>query len=134
MLAKSDERKLLEDKRCGKPKGMGGIENLQAEYGLDTDCDGNPDVYNADPENYTATYSASCTVPTSPVWLNATAVKFNVLARNTEATIGYSDTKTYVLGNKADNSANSFGPFNDSYKRHAYQAVVRLNNVIGRRQ
>lgn len=111
-----------------------GIENLQVEYGLDTDCDGNPDVYNAAPESYVATYGASCSVPTSPVWLNATSVKLNVLARNTETTKGYTDTKTYVLGNKADNTANTVGPFNDSYKRHAYQAVVRLNNVIGRRQ
>jgi type IV pilus assembly protein PilW len=111
-----------------------GIENLQFEYGLDTDCDGNPDVYNAAPESYVATYSPSCSIPTSPVWVNTTSVKLNVLARNTEATNGYTDTKTYVLGNNADNTVNTYGPRNDSYKRHAYQAIVRLNNVIGRRQ
>ena len=111
-----------------------GIENLQIEYGIDTDCDGKPDVYTADPENYVATYSASCTVPTAPVWLNVTAVKVNLLARNTDGTRNYTDRKTYALGYNADNSANTVGPFNDDFKRHTYQAAVTLSNTAGRRQ
>lgn len=111
-----------------------GIENMQIEYGIDTDCDGKPDVFNAAPESYVATYSASCTVPTSPVWLNVTSVKVNLLARNTETTKNYTDTKSYALGYNANNSANTVGPFNDGFKRHTYQSVARINNATGRRQ
>lgn len=111
-----------------------GIENLQIEYGIDTDCDGMPDVYNADPNTYVATYTAACPTPATPNWRNVMSVKVNLLARNTEKTLGYTDTKTYSLGLKADNSANTVGPFNDNIKRHVYQAMVRLSNAIGRRQ
>ena len=111
-----------------------GIENMQIEYGIDTDCDGKPDVFTAAPESYTATYGAACAIATSPVWINVTSVKVNLLARNTETTKGYTDVKTYALGYKADNSANTVGPFNDSFKRHTYQAVAKINNVAGRRQ
>jgi type IV pilus assembly protein PilW len=36
-----------------------------------------------------------------------------------------------VLGSAATTD-NTFGPFNDAYKRHAYTSVVRLVNVAGR--
>jgi type IV pilus assembly protein PilW len=110
-----------------------GVENLQLEHGIDTDCDGMADVFQADPENYTATYATSCAAPTTPNWKNVTAVKINLLARNTEKSFTHTDTRTYVLGNKADGTANTVGPFSDNYKRHAYQATIRLNNAAGRR-
>ncbi|NEX60291.1 PilW family protein [Noviherbaspirillum galbum] len=111
-----------------------GIENMQVEYGIDTNCDGTADLYNASPDTYTATYSASCVAPNTPNWKNVTSVKLNLLARNTEQTPGYTDTKTYVLGSKADGTSNSYGPFSDSYKRHVYQASIRLANAAGRKQ
>jgi type IV pilus assembly protein PilW len=92
-----------------------GIEYMQIDYGLDTDSDGAPDTYTAAPADTTA-------------WSNVIAVKMNILARNTEATKGHSDTKAYVLG-----TAGNFGPFNDEYKRHAYTRVIRLTNPAGRR-
>lgn len=92
-----------------------GIEYLQIDYGLDADADGAADSYIA--------------APTAANWPNIVSIKINIIARNTEPTTGYTDTKTYVLG-----SAGTFGPFNDAYKRHAYTQVVRLVNPSSRRE
>jgi len=61
--------------------------------------------------------------------MNVTAVRIHVLARSREETQGYTDTKTYRLGNTAPN----LGPFNDGFKRHVYTTTVRLPNIAGRR-
>ncbi len=109
-----------------------GVENLQLEYGLDTTADGAPDVYTTDPASY-----GGCDATTTPTCVgnlqSAVAVKINLLARNLEASSGHNDTKTYTLGLNDAGVANTVGPFNDAIKRHAYQSVVRLNNVAGRR-
>jgi type IV pilus assembly protein PilW len=110
-----------------------GIENLQIEYGLDTSVPttGSPAVYTADPDSY----NGCAGTPSICVgyWRNTVAAKINVLARNTTTTQGYVDSKAYTLGLNADGvTANTVGPFNDAYKRHAYELVVKLNNPAGR--
>ena len=108
-----------------------GIENLQIEYGIDTSTPttGAPAVFTANPDSYGTCAPAVCV----GYWRNTVAAKINLLARNITATAGYTDSKTYTLGRKADGTtANNFGPFNDAYKRHAYSAEVRLNNPAGR--
>ena len=110
-----------------------GIETIQFEYGMDTTpapLDGLVDVFNADPGTYGSCSGAACVQN----WLNTYAVKVNVLARNTEKSPGYVDTKTYVLGLKADGATdNAFGPYNDAYRRHAFTSSVRLDNPAGRK-
>ena len=92
-----------------------GIENLQLEYGLDTDSDGAPNSYTS-------------TAPTTVAnWRNVMSMRVSVLARNIDVTGGYTDTKTYDLG------AASVTP-GGSYKRHAYNETARLNNPAGRRE
>ena len=69
-------------------------------------------------------------------WLRTYAVKINLLARNVEKSPGHTDSKTYTLGRKADGTSNVFpasGTYADMYKRHAYNAAVRLDNPSGRR-
>jgi type IV pilus assembly protein PilW len=61
--------------------------------------------------------------------MNVTAVRIHVLARSREETRGYTDTKTYRLGN----SATIYGPYDDGFKRHVYTTTVRLPNISGRR-
>jgi len=61
--------------------------------------------------------------------MNVTAVRIHVLARSRDETRGYTDTKTYRLGN----SATVYGPYNDGFKRHVYTTTVRLPNIAGRR-
>ena len=113
-----------------------GIETLQFEYGVDADDNGAVDGYSADPS------LANCGLPTANAltalqcWLRVYAVKVNLLARNVEKSAGHTDNKVYTLGRKADGSSNLFpasGTYGDAYKRHAYNATVRLDNPSGRR-
>ena len=92
-----------------------GIEYMQLDYGLDTTvpADGVADNY--------------IQAPAATDWPNIVAVKVNILARNTESTTGYTDTKTYDLG--LTGSVTPGGAF----KRHAYTQLIRLNNPAGRR-
>lgn len=97
-----------------------GIENMQIDYGMDTNGDGAPD-------SYTDTPPSSATGTATDVISNVMTVKINILARNDETTSNYTDTKTYTLG-----LAGSVGPFNDAYKRHVFTSVIRLINPSGR--
>lgn len=126
-----------------------GIQDIQFEYGIDTNGDGAPDVYTASPDIYNpATPSspfASCSANASCVanWRNVTAVKINLLARNTNTSPNQVDSKVYTLGLKADGTVKcawdpgntgTCAAFGDKYKRHVYQTSVRLNNPAGRRE
>lgn len=109
-----------------------GIETLQLEYGVDRNGDGSIDDYTANPGTYDNCSGASCLRN----WLRTYAVKVNLLARNVEKSPGHTDSKTYVLGRKANGDENVFPPsstYADAYKRHAYTATVRLDNPSGRR-
>jgi type IV pilus assembly protein PilW len=94
-----------------------GIENLQLDYGLDTDGDGAPDSY--------------VTGPSLAQWLDVVSVRINLLARNNEPSAGYSDNKTYNLG--LTGSVTPTGS-DKAYKRHAYTAQVRVVNPSSRRE
>ncbi len=92
-----------------------GIENMQVQYGVDTDNDGVPDSYTSDPA-------------TVANWRSAMAAHIYLLARNTVSTPGYSDTRTYVLGDE------TVGPLGDTYKRRVYSTAVQFVNPSWRRQ
>ncbi len=68
---------------------------------------------------------------------NVVSAKLFVLTRAKEATAGYSDTKTYCLGELEPNGScdddNKVGPFNDGFKRHVFTTTVHLTNISGRR-
>ena len=109
-----------------------GVENLQIEYGLDTDANGDADVYTADPDLY-----LGCNAGTTPTcvghWTSVVSAKVFLLSRNVEAQGGYVDTNTYVLGRKADGTPNELTSLPAGYKRRVFQEVVRLQNPSGRR-
>ena len=92
-----------------------GIENLQIDYGIDTDADGAP---NGD---YVVTPASIAD------WQNVVAVRLNVLARNVEPSGGYTDAKQYDMG-----VVGLITP-GGNYKRHVYNAVVRVINPSARR-
>jgi type IV pilus assembly protein PilW len=92
-----------------------GIEELNIEYGVDTDSNGSPDSYVAAPA---ATISD---------WTKVVAVQFYILARNLEKSPDYTVSRTYNLGlGKTPVTAA------DGYRRHVYSTLVRLNNPAGR--
>jgi type IV pilus assembly protein PilW len=107
-----------------------GIEQLQLHYGLDTNGDGQPDVYVANPNDHPSGCTGACPRDN---WMNAVTVQFHVLARNLETSPGYSEgTKKYILGKKADGTDFEVTPA-DSYRRHVYSGLVRVANPAGRR-
>jgi type IV pilus assembly protein PilW len=107
-----------------------GVDNLQFNYGLDTTGDGMPDAFTADPSSYNGCAGAACVAN----WQNVVAVKVNLLARNTSATPGYVDSKTYTLGLKSDGTPYTVAAPGDRFKRHVYAAQLRVYNVAGRRE
>lgn len=111
-----------------------GIETIQFEYGIGSTANSSKiNAYTADPNSYNGCVTTACLLN----WLHTYSVKVNLLARNVEQSPGWADNKSYLLGLKADGSANVFpatGTYGDRYKRHAYNAVVRLDNPSGRVQ
>lgn len=106
-----------------------GIEELNIEYGIDTDGDGQPDAYSADPTNF------ACGTCTSPGinWSNVVTAHINVLARSVDISPGHTDTRTYRLGLNASGNPIFVGPKTDRYRRNVYSAMVRIANAAGRR-
>ncbi len=91
-----------------------GVENLQLRYGLDDNKDGSPDRYVALPSSTTE-------------WSSVVAVEVNLLARAAESSAGFTDSKSYVLGDVTVTPGGSF-------KRHAFNAVVRATNLSSRKE
>jgi type IV pilus assembly protein PilW len=108
-----------------------GIEALRVEYGIDNvDRTGAPVGYTGvvNRGDGVADAYVTCAPCTFDQLTNVVAVRVHVLARSLEATPGYTDTKTYALGNTP-----ALGPFNDGFKRHVFTTTVRLVNPAGRR-
>jgi type IV pilus assembly protein PilW len=105
-----------------------GIEEFNVEYGIDTNGDGTTDAYTTDPTVYVC---AGCTPESN--WRNVVTVQLYVLARNTELSPNYKDDKTYTLGRDVAGNPLTKGPFNNGYRRHMYTGLVRIANVVGRR-
>ena len=111
-----------------------GVQDLEADYGVDLDANGSADCYVADPgADNTPTCAGWNAAPgwSGPLqnWGNIVTVRLHVLARNVDLTGDWTDTRTYDMG-----SAGTAGPFNDRYKRHTYSAVLRIANVAGMRE
>lgn len=112
----------------------GGIENLQIEYGIDTNADGAP-------ETFTST-------PAATDWPNVVGARVSVLARAGSATPGYQDDKTYVLGDVCSlppggsacptpystNAPIVRSAADQGFKRHVFSTYVTFINPAGRNQ
>jgi type IV pilus assembly protein PilW len=121
-----------------------GIEALKIEYGIDNSPattnastqligDGASDLYIP---------NASTSAPSVTDFPNAVAAKVFLIARNTEASAGFIDAKTYPVATSATalgagtvaGTGLTYGPYNDGYKRHAYFSEIRLMNLSSRRE
>jgi len=85
-----------------------GVENLQVEFGVDTDEDGVPNRYLA--------------APTAAQMQNAVAVKIHLLLRSIGTLPGHRDDKTYRLG------AMVVPATHDAYLRRVLSSTVLLRN------
>lgn len=124
-----------------------GIEGFRVELGVDSlsetggGIDYTSGVEWANAENWTTAINRGDGIPDddyvhcdavtpciADTLANVVAVKLYVLARSSTPTLGYTDTKTYALGDQV------LGPFNDNFKRHVFTTTVRLVNKAGRRE
>jgi type IV pilus assembly protein PilW len=85
-----------------------GIENLQVEFGLDDDGDGEPNYYASD--------------PTLGELQTAVSARISVLARSADRDLQYTNDKTYRIGNAPD-----FTPA-DNYYRRVFTVTVNIPN------
>jgi type IV pilus assembly protein PilW len=108
-----------------------GIEQLNIEYGIDYDGDGQADAYTANPSTFAGCGTYACTAMAN--WSNVVSARINLLARNTDASPNYTDTKTYYLGNDATGAPVSVTP-GGAYHRHEYASAVRAINISARRE
>jgi type IV pilus assembly protein PilW len=111
-----------------------GIQDMEADYGVDLDNNGSADCYVGNPG---VDNTATCAGWTAAAnwnaalqnWGNVVTVRLHVLARNTDPSPEWMDSRVYQMG-----LAGTAGPFNDKYKRHAYSEVIRFANVAGMRE
>ena len=102
-----------------------GVDDFRVEFGRDSvGNDGAPDEYRKC--RATGVGADPCT---TVEWANMMAVRVYILARNSSATPGYADSKTYNLGLSGTTTATG-----DGYKRHLYSMVARLMNPAGYRE
>lgn len=106
-----------------------GIEEMNVEYGIDVDGDGLPDGYSTDPSLYTC--ATGCNALAN--WTNVVTARVYLLARNIDPSPGYTDTKTYSLGNDAAGDPVTVTP-GGAYHRHLYTTLVRIVNPAQRRE
>ncbi len=90
------------------------IENMQVEYGSDTDGDASPDSFASVPANWAEVVGAR-------VWL---------LARAPQPTPGYTDDKTYAMGDLVIPAASLPAGF----KRHVFTGYFNFVNPQGRKE
>ena len=105
-----------------------GIENMQIDYGSDTDNDGTPDGDYGNGDYVNGVASPPATALGVADWSSVMGIKIYLLARSPDQSLGYTDSKTYNLGTFGDTAAT-----NDGYKRHAFTQTARLVNPSGRR-
>lgn len=96
-----------------------GIENMQLEYGLDSNEDGVADSFT--------------TKVADAEWGNVVSVKLHLLARTLSPSMQHNDTKSYVLGSDENGQQYVIGAANDKFKRHVFSSLIGLPNVAGRK-
>lgn len=86
-----------------------GIEDLQIEYGLDSDADGSANRYVAS--------------PTLAEFQDVVAARITILARSVQRDLAYTDDRTYSVGNSGDYTPG------DNFHRRVYSETVTLHNL-----
>lgn len=87
-----------------------GVENLQVQYGIDTNNDDSVDSY------------VNAGAPAAAMWDQLIAVRIWLLVRAECPDTGYTNTTIYSMGGAP------LPAFNDNYRRKLYTSTVRLRN------
>jgi len=123
--------KVIENVRTIAP----GIDDMHLEYGVDTSGDGAVDAYVVSNENPRQTGSTGTAVTgmnldssTENKWEDVMSVKLFLVARDSQTTRNYTDTKSFIMGSKTKAAAG------DSYRRRLTSSTIKLVNMSGRRE
>ena len=104
-----------------KEEVSSGIEYIQFQYGIDNSGDGHVHSY------YNA-HQLSNDEGITPNWTQIQTVRLWVLVRADCPTAGYTNSKTYTMGDiDVPTSSGGYKP-NDSFKRQLYSTVVAVRN------
>ena len=96
-----------------------GIEQMQVQYGrLDTAL--NTRYLDASGINGSSTDTLFTT--SSYAWDEVNSARIWLLARTAKIENGYSDTRSYAMGDI------TYGPMNDNFRRQLFTAVIQLRN------
>jgi len=97
-----------------------GVEQMQLAYGVDTNGDRSPELYQS-AEAVTAANN----------WPSVVDVKLSLLIRNTEIDVSYSDTTTYQLYGGADGAAVEYQvpAIAQQYRRKIYNSSIQVRNM-----
>ena len=87
-----------------------GIEDMQLEYGIDTDSDGVANQFVSDPN--------------APEMTNAVSARVYVLLRGANPISGYINGKSFQLG------AKQISPKSDAFLRRVMTTTVQLRNSV----
>lgn len=98
-----------------------GVEDLQFEYGFDTDNDGLPDTYRIALSGVAGALDND--------WSNVVAVRLFLIARSRDPVAGHVDAVSFDLGLNGTLAAAG-----DGFKRHIHTTLVRVMNVAGWRE
>ncbi|MEX1080643.1 MAG: PilW family protein [Halofilum sp. (in: g-proteobacteria)] len=93
-----------------------GVENMQIEYGVDSDGNGTAHDYETDPG-------------TVGDWADVIALRVHLVVRTRDASEGYTDTKTYDVGLEG-----TYDPPDDGHRRRVYSNSMRATNPSMRRE
>jgi type IV pilus assembly protein PilW len=107
-----------------------GIENMQLEYGIDTDGNGVADTFTPNVATAAGCAAEACAVTN---WSNVVSLKLHILSRALTPSMGQIDKKSYTLGLDAAGNPNVIAATNDKYKRHVFTSLIGLPNVAGRK-
>ncbi len=104
---------------------VGGVENMQILYGVDTDSDNIADRY-LDAENINAVNTAS---PTIPDWTNVTSVRVALLLQSPNNATDQTDNDSYdLLGEVIDTSGPGYNHEADRKLRYVVSSTIQLRN------
>jgi len=87
-----------------------GIEDMQIEFGIDSDTDYVPNQYKA--------------APTLADMANVVTARIFLLVRSVNTVPGYTDDKTYTLGSSAPVTKN------DGFLRRIFKTTVQMRNAV----
>jgi len=121
-----------------------GINAMKIELGIDNSPntpngntnligDGAPDLYLPNGSNSSLSVADFANIVSAKVWM---------IARSPQSTPNYTDTKTYAVATPTTalgagtvaGTGLTYGPYNDSYKRHLFFSETRIVNLSQRRE